>query len=171
MMDTYRIFVGIDWGTEQHAVCVTDPTGRRIGERRVDHTGTALAELVEWVADLAGGETSAVAVALETPRGPVVDAVLERGCHVFAINPKQLDRFRDRFSVGGAKDDPRDAAVLSSALRTDRHAFRPLHIDEPMTIQLRECSRPDTELREAVRRLTHRQPGHLRPTLPEVLPP
>jgi len=31
--------------------------------------------------------------------------LVERGFHVYAINPKQLDRFRDRHSVPGAKDD------------------------------------------------------------------
>ena len=45
------------------------------------------------------------------------------------INPKQLDRFRDRFTVSGAKDDRRDAFVLAQSLRTDLHLFsrvRPL---------------------------------------------
>jgi transposase len=28
---------------------------------------------------------------------------------VYAINPKQLDRFRDRFFPAGSKDDRRDA--------------------------------------------------------------
>jgi hypothetical protein len=41
---------------------------------------------------------------------------MDRGIAVFAINPKQLDRFRDRFSPAGAKDDRRDALVLASAL-------------------------------------------------------
>ena len=39
---------------------------------------------------------------------------------VHAINPKQLDRLRDRFSVAGAKDDRRDAYVLGDGVRTDR---------------------------------------------------
>ena len=43
-----------------------------------------------------------------------------RGFAVFALNPKQLDRFRDRFTAAGAKDDRRDAHVLADALRTDR---------------------------------------------------
>src|SRR5438045_6401355 len=50
-----------------------------------------------------------VAVAIEVPHGPVVDALIDRGFVVYAINPKQLDRLRDRFSVAGAKDDRRDA--------------------------------------------------------------
>jgi transposase len=40
------------------------------------------------------------------------------------LNPKQLDRFRDRHTVAGAKDDRRDAFVLADSLRTDRPAFR-----------------------------------------------
>ena len=46
-----------------------------------------------------------IAVAIEVPHGPVVDMLLEHGCSRVAINPKQLDRFRDRHTVAGAKDD------------------------------------------------------------------
>ena len=40
---------------------------------------------------------------------------MDRGFAVYSINPKQLDRFRDRFSPAGAKDDSRDARVLADA--------------------------------------------------------
>src|SRR5262249_19747826 len=56
----------------------------------------------------------------EVPHGPIVETLLERGFAVYAVNPKQLDRFRDRFTVAGAKDDRRDAHVLGDAVRTDR---------------------------------------------------
>jgi hypothetical protein len=52
--------------------------------------------------------------------------LLERGFAVYAINPKQMDRFRDRFTVAGAKDDSRAAGVLGDSLRPDRRAFRRL---------------------------------------------
>jgi hypothetical protein len=60
--------------------------------------------------------------------------------------PKQLDRFRDRHSVAGAKDDRRDAFVLSDSLRTDRARFRRIRLDDPLVIQLRELSRVDEDL-------------------------
>ena len=41
---------------------------------------------------------SGIGVAVETPRGPVVESLMERGFVLHSINPKQLDRFRDRFS-------------------------------------------------------------------------
>jgi hypothetical protein len=40
----------------------------------------------------------------------VVEALLEDGLAVLSINPKQLDRFRDRYTVAGTKDDSRDAS-------------------------------------------------------------
>ena len=36
------------------------------------------------------------------------------------------DRFRDRFSMAGAKDGSRDAEVMNSSLRTDPRCFRRL---------------------------------------------
>jgi len=82
--------------------------------------------------------------------------LLEHGFVVFAINPKQLDRFRDRFTVAGAKDDRRDAHVLAGSLRTDRAAFRQLAADNPVVIELREWSRMADELQQERTRLANR---------------
>jgi transposase len=99
----------------------------------------------------------------------VVDVLLEQGCHVFAINPKQLDRFRDRHTVAGAKDDRRDAFVAADALRTDRHAFRRLHGEDPQVLQVRELSRLHGELQEEHCRLTNRLREQLWRFYPQLL--
>lgn len=98
----------------------------------------------------------AIAIAIAIPRGAVVESLVERGFHVYAINPKQLDRFRDRHTVVGAKDDRRDAFVLADSLRTDRPLFRLVRVDDPLVIQLREMSRVDDDLAEDMNRLTNR---------------
>lgn len=59
--------------------------------------------MAPWLLSLTAGQAGDVGVALETPRGPVVESVMERGFALHAINPKQLDRFRDRFSPTGAR--------------------------------------------------------------------
>ena len=92
----YAMYVGIDWGTASHQVAVLDAQRVPLGERAVAHDGAAFQTFTEWLTLLAGAEPARVAVALEVPRGAVVDTLLERGFHVFALNPKQLDRFRDR---------------------------------------------------------------------------
>jgi transposase len=156
MTNEVRWFVGIDWATEQHRACLLDAEGKRVGERDVKHDGTGLPALCCWVLETTGARAQEIAAAIEAPRGPVVEALLERGFQVFAINPKQLDRFRDRFSMSGAKDDSRDAHVLADSLRTDRQAFRRLAIDDPLVIELREWSRMYEELKQEQSRLANR---------------
>jgi transposase len=167
-MPEYEFYVGIDWGTQSHQVCVTDASGTRVVERPVAHSGLGLAELV---AELSrhGREPTRIAVGLEVPRGALVDTLLERGVHVFALNPKQLDRFRDRYSVAGAKDDRRDAFVLATALRTDRAAFRRLDPEDPRLLPLRELSRVHDDLGQERSRLTNRLREQLWRFFPQAL--
>jgi transposase len=168
MPEDYDLYVGVDWGTEAHQVYLMNPTGRHLGERRVPHSGVGLTALV---ADLARQVPRAdrIAVAIETPHGAVVDALLAHGCDVFAVNPKQLDRFRDRHAVAGAKDDRRDAFVLADALRTDRWAFRRLQANDPRLIQLREISHVQMELVQELTRLTNRLREQLLRFYPQAL--
>jgi transposase len=149
-------FVGLDWASDQHRVCLVDADGKQVAERDVKHDGAGLSELCDWLLAKTGVQPKEIAVAIETPRGPVVEVLLERGLQVYAINPKQLDRFRDRFTVAGAKDDSRDAYVLGHSLRTDRHAFRRVQVDDPLVIELREWSRMHDELVEERVRLANR---------------
>jgi hypothetical protein len=79
-------------------------------------------------------------VAIEVPRGPVVETLIEGGVKVHAINPKQMDRFRDRFTLAEAKNDSRNAEVMASALRNDPRCFRQLAVADPIVIELREWS-------------------------------
>lgn len=74
---------------------------------------------------------------------------------MFSLNPKQLDRFHDRHTMTGAKDDRRDALVLADSLRTDPRAFRKLVVDDPLVIRIRELSRMHEDLREMRNVLTN----------------
>jgi len=57
-----------------------------------------------------------------------------------------MDRFRDRHTVAGAKDDRRDAFVLADALRTDLHLFHRVRLDPASVIRLRELSRAEEDV-------------------------
>jgi len=165
----YEWFVGIDWGSQQHQVCVLDRDRHRVGERVVDHDGASLVRLAAWLWTVSAGQPQRVAVAIEVPRGAIVEGLLERGFHVFALNPKQLDRFRDRHSVAGAKDDRRDAFVLADSVRTDQPSFRRLQLEEPQLIVLRELSRAEETLLEEFRRNANRLRDQLHRFYPQML--
>ena len=96
MAETTRWWVGIDWAMVDHQVCVLDGTGREVTQRVVAHTAVAVRGFVDWLRAQVGGDLATVAVGIETPRGALVATLMEQGLAVYAVNPKQLDRFRDR---------------------------------------------------------------------------
>ena len=58
-----------------------------------------------------------VLIGIETRRGPWVQALLAAGHVVFAINPMQVARYRERHSTSGAKSDPGDVHLLAEIVR------------------------------------------------------
>ena len=169
MTNPYRWFVGVDWGSERHRVVVLDAEGALVASRNVEHTGVAQQQFLQWLAELTENRISEVAVGIEVPRGAMVEGLLERGFAVFAINPKQLDRFRDRYAVSGAKDDDRDAFVLGDSLRTDLHCFHCVTIEDPLILQIRELSRLDDDLQTDAVRLANQLREQLLRYFPSLL--
>lgn len=168
-MEPYEVYVGVDCGQERHQVCVVDGAGAVQQEQTLEHDAAALHRLIDGWIEQAGGHAERVAVAIEVPHGVVVETLLERGVSVWAINPKQLDRFRDRFSAAGAKDDRRDARVLADSLRTDRRAFRRVELTAAELLELREESRLHDELRAQSVQLQNRLRDQLLRYYPQLL--
>ena len=137
-------------------MCLLDRDGGVCAERTVAHTTVAIYEALQALHARTGAPAAEIAVGLEMSRGVLVDTIVEQGFVVFALNPKQLDRFRDRFSAAGAKDDRRDARVLADALRTDLRAFRAIRPDDPARVPLRELSRLLEDLQVDEGRLVNR---------------
>ena len=144
-MSELTVTVGIDWSERHLDACVVDTAGRVLGEKRFDQSVAGMVALTEWIARHESDPTR-VGIAIELKHGAVVGGLMERGFRLATINPKQVDRFRDRFSVSGAKDDRRDARVLADSLRTDVRAFRWIEPEDPLIVELRECTRAHDDL-------------------------
>jgi len=82
----YRIYVGIDWASEAHQACVLNHERGIVTERSFAHAGNAIVEFAQWLSGLTD-DPGQVAIAIEIPRGTVVETLVERGFHVYAINP------------------------------------------------------------------------------------
>lgn len=150
MEPQFSLWVGIDWATEEHQVCGVDNQGKKQFEWKVRHEGEDIAKFIERVLEKAGGRADQVAVAIETTHGSIVETLMDRGVAAFSINPKQLDRFRDRYTMGGAKSDALDAFVLADSLRADTKLYRRIELGDPVIVQLRELRRArDTLARDA----------------------
>jgi len=127
-------YVGIDWGGEVHVVALVGTTGEVLDEWEVEHAPAAIADLLERLEE-AGGP-SGLCIALE-PGSPLLMAqLLEAGYRLYPINPKQADRYRDRYFVSGAKDDRRDALVLALAVASDIDRMHELEPESDLSQEL-----------------------------------
>lgn len=169
MSQLYSYYVGIDWAKDEHTICILDSEQKVVEERTVEHSGTGLALLGELLAKLCEGNPARIAVAIETPRGAVVEYLVERGHAVYSLNPKQMDRFRDRHTVAGAKDDRRDAFVMADALRTDLRLFHQVKLDDPLVIRIRELSRAEQDIQREQVRAGHQLRDLLNRYYPQML--
>lgn len=146
----------VDWGYQSHSACVVDEDGKAVTEFKVDNTPEGMADLVSRFTRACVGDRGSLLVGIETQQCPAVDALLDAGFSLFTLNPKQIDRFRDRYSPAGAKDDARDGFVGANALRTDPDAFHRIEPDPPAVMTLREWTRADQELGEDLVALSNR---------------
>jgi transposase len=161
--------VGIDWASDSYQICVADEQGKVLEEKQVEHSGEGIRQCIDWLLKLAARDASMVAVAIEVPHGAMVESLIESNLAVFAINPKQMDRFRDRHTVAGAKDDDLDAFVMADSLRTDQRCFHRVELDEPAIIRLRELSRMAQDLQTDSNRLANQLWEQLRRYFPQTL--
>ena len=144
-------YVGIDWAGDHHDVAVTNEQAAEVGRFQVAHSVAGLEALSVRLATIAGGP-SGCQVAIERPDGLLVATLLDWGYAVYAVNPKAVDRYRDRYSMAGAKDDRRDAWVLANILRTDGARYQPLRMEGEVAAELRVTVRAYHDLgKEGVR--------------------
>lgn len=120
------IFVGNDWAEGHHDIEIQDEAGQCLVRRRLEEGVAGVGVLHDLLADLVD-DAAQVVIGIETDRGLWVAALVGAGYQVYAINPKAVARYRERYGGGsGKKSDALDAHVLADLVRLDRHNHRPV---------------------------------------------
>lgn len=161
-----RVYIGIDWSEQKHAVCYMNEAGAVIQERVIAHSPEGLLKLAEdWQA--LGLADQEVLIGLETAHNLLIDFLLERGDgQIYVLPPSLVKSSQGRYAQGGAKDDRRDAQLIADILRTDHGRLHAWQMDSLLTRQIQWESRN-------VIYLTHmitRQTNHLRAMLLRYYP-
>lgn len=138
-----RYFVGLDWASQKHDVCVIDGNGGVRTSFQIAHTARGLSELVRRLRRLAPPEVS---IGLERPSGLLVDTLIEAGFRVVPLHPNQVKASRPRYAAAPGKSDAGDAYILADLLRTDGHRFEPLRAPSDTTRALRALVRTRDDL-------------------------
>lgn len=132
-------YVGIDWGSAEHAVCVLTETGRPKTQFTITHTAAGFADLARRLARLGAAED--IPVAIERPDGRLVDVLLEAGHPVVPVKSNAIKAWRDAEVLSGAKSDPGDAMVIAEYLRLRHHKLSPARPFSDQTKALRTVVR------------------------------
>ncbi|WP_370268639.1 IS110 family transposase [Streptomyces sp. V4I8] len=137
------LFVGDDWAEDHHDIEIQDGTGHRLATARLPEGVEGIAKLHALIARHGGEdlEPGQVAVGIETDRGPWAQALIAAGYLVYAVNPKQAARFKERYTTSGAKSDKGDAHALADMVRIDRDQLRPIAGDSDQAQAVRVVAR------------------------------
>src|ERR1044072_8849303 len=157
--------MGVDWGDRVHQAYVSDEEAAKGREMKVQETPDGLAEMGRWLDErrIEGVELWA---AIEKPAGRIVDFLLVHGVTVYPVNPKAVDRVRDRFRMSQSKSDGFDAYVLAEFVRTDHAHLRPLRPNSAQGEELKLLTRDQQRLVHQNTRLLQQ----LKVTLKEYYP-
>jgi Transposase/Transposase IS116/IS110/IS902 family len=165
------LFLGDDWAEAHHDIELVDESGRRLARRRLPEGVDGLAALHALLADhlAEDAEPAEVVVGIETDRGPWVAALIAAGYIVYAVNPLQVARYRERHGTAGGKSDPGDAHVLAELVRLDRAHHRPVAGDSALAEHVKVLTRTHQSLIWSRQRQTNALPSMLREFYPAAL--
>lgn len=135
-----RYYLGVDWADEFHQVWVSDAEGKKVVEMTIEQSMKGMSEIGRWLHERKA-EGIELWASIEKPHGRIVDFLLDHGVVVYPVNPKALDRARDRFRMSQSKSDSFDAYVLAEFLRTDHVHLRALEPDSEQAQELKMLTR------------------------------
>jgi transposase len=141
---SWPAFAGIDWGGEQHQLCVVDGNGQRLTQRRVAHDVAGLGELRREL----GRFGDRLPIAIERAEGLLVEYLQANGQVLFPVSPRIAARARERYKVASVKDDRFDAFVLADTLRHEHERWRPLSVPSPLLAEIKALTRDRDRLLE-----------------------
>jgi transposase len=133
------VFVGIDWASRAHELCIVEATGAVVEQFGFAHSERGIRGALERLAKL--GDPVELPIAIERPDGLLVDRLLEAGHHVVPIHANAFHAARPRWEGAGSKSDVGDAFRLADLLRTDHHRLRPLRPLDQATRELQALVR------------------------------
>ena len=156
-----QLFVGDDWAEDHHDVELMDAAGKVVARKRLPEGVAGMARLHELTGQQLGldDQDAEVVIGIETDRGPWAAALVAAGYTVYAVNPLQASRYRERHGVSGAKSDRGDAHMLADMVRTDSHQLRAVAGDSPDAAAVKVVARTHKTLiwerTRQVQRLRH----------------
>ncbi|MFQ6609136.1 MAG: IS110 family transposase [Fidelibacterota bacterium] len=160
-------FCGIDWSDNGFIAVIVDPLGKVVKKFIVRNSADEFDKFIDKIR-IVTSNVSDMLFAIETPNLAIVDYLMENGYTVYPINPKSVDRYRDRYRVSGAKDDFFDAFVLANIIRTDMDHHQPLSNGSDLARELKILTQDREKFVKTKTKMTNQLRSCLKACYPEV---
>lgn len=131
----YKHFIGIDWADEHHDFAYLDKNNK-FQTKRIDNSYSGFSALHSVLTELSKPED--IAIAIETKASLLIAFLIQKGYHVFHVNPMSLKRFKETFKTSGSKSDLIDAKALAEFIRIHYDKIKPIKLQDKNTEQLLE---------------------------------
>lgn len=121
-----QAFAGIDSSSRSHLVQIVGQEGSGPQKIEVPNSVSGFRTLVAFLR-----KHGVTAVGIEQTHGPIIDFLFHEGCRIYCVNPLQIKRFKDLFTVSGDKNDAIDALAIGRFVAANHERLRPLILSSP----------------------------------------
>lgn len=143
--------VGIDVGSLDHAVAISDDKGNILKEFEITHTNKGFESFFNIIEKVSQSNHATVSIAMEGYNGwarPLDGLIQERGYKLYNVNNVKLARFKEIFP-GAAKTDKIDARKIVELFSLQKHL--------PASKQVLQEIRPFDDVNVQLKKLTRRR--------------
>lgn len=153
-------YLGIDWATDKHDLCLMAPDGRVLSQFEITHDMAGFAKLHTLLKTLPD-----LRINIERSDGLLVDWLIQQGYDLYITPPHVLAHRRPT----RVKDDKGDAFLLAYLLRLADPDCRPYNRQTHIVTHLRQLVRAYDRALAEQRRLTNQLTYNLRQYYPMAL--
>jgi transposase len=173
---SHTLFVGIDVGSQSHAVAFGDENGNILHEFEMPHTHESFEHFFQVLEQYAHIHQATPRIAMEGYNGwarPLDQLILHRGYALYNVNNVKLSRFKEMFP-GAAKTDTIDARKILELFALDRHlpaaknVLQPVCSPEQTNATLKRLTRRYAQLTQERIVITNRLGADLQAVAPEL---
>lgn len=143
--------VGIDVGSLNHAVAISDDRGNILKEFEITHTNKGFASFFKIIEKVSHSYHATVSIAMEGYNGwarPLDGLIQERGYKLYNVNNVKLARFKEIFP-GAAKTDRIDARKIVELFSLQEHL--------PASKKVLQEIQPFDDINSKLKKLTRRR--------------
>ena len=171
-----RLHVGIDVGSLNHSVAISDGKGRIVREFEIPHTQKGFDHFFAILDKESKQRDAAVSIAMEGYNGwarPLDGLILKHGYRLYNVNNVKLARFKEIFP-GAAKTDAIDARKIVELFSLQKHlpvakkVLQEIQASDNSNVQLKKLTRRRKQLVEERMVITSRMGADLQAEAPDL---